>query len=175
MFQALRPNNQIYILHKDKPMLETGTVISVSAPAPKYPVQPMFGQPSQEMVVDIIAKVNNQDVTYQKIPANLEVADFGNNSIVLSDNREAMNSEIMCLKQRSVDIVNSVEYHQNLISECDKLLTSLNPDLAEKRAQKERIDSLEMQIAKLMEMNSQLMSRLSAETPKIENNESMGA
>lgn len=175
MFQALRPNNQIYILHKDKPLLETGTVVSVSAPAPKYPVQPMFGQPPQDMVVDIIARVNNQDITYQKIPANLEVADFGNNSIVLSDNKEAMNSEIMCLKQRSVDIVNSVEYHQNLISECDKLLTDLNPDLAEKRAQKERIDSLEMQIAKLMEMNNQLMTRLSAETPKIENNESMGA
>lgn len=174
MFQALRPNNIIYILHKDKPLLETGTIISVSAPTPKYPVQPMFGQQPQDLVVDIVAKVNNQDITYQKIPANLEVADFGNNSIVLSDNREAMNSEIMCLKQRSVDIVNSIEYHQNLISECDKLLTNLNPDLAEKRAQKERIDSLEMQITKLMEMNNQLMARLGAETPKIEHNESMG-
>ena len=64
MFQSLRPNNQIFILHKDKPTLDIGTVISVSMPVPKYPVQPMFGQP-QEMVVDVIEKVNNQDVTYQ--------------------------------------------------------------------------------------------------------------
>jgi hypothetical protein len=174
MFQSLRPNNQIYILHKDKPLLETGTVISVSAPSPKYPVQPMFGQP-QEMVVDIIAKVNNQDITYQRIPANLEVADFGNNNIVLSDNKEAMNSEIMCLKQRSVDIIDSIEYHKNLVAECDKLLTSLNPDLAEKTAQKERIDSLELKMQELMDMNRQLIARLSAETPKTDSNESMGA
>lgn len=173
MFQSLRPNNQIYILHKDKPLLETGTVISVSAPSPKYPVQPMFGQ-QQEMVVDIIAKVNNQDVTYQRIPANLEVADFGNNNIVLSDNKEAMNSEIMCLKQRSVDIIDSIEYHKNLVAECDKLLTSLNPDLAEKNAQKERIDSLEQKMQELMDMNRQLIARLSVEAPKTDSNESMG-
>ena len=173
MFQALRPNNQIYILHKDKPILDVGTIISVSVPTPKYPMQPMFGQP-QEMVVDIVAKVNNQDVTYQKIPANLDVADFGNNSIVLSDNKAAMNSEIMCLKQRSIDVINSIDYHQNLVSECDKLLTELNPDLAEKRAQKERIDSLESQISALMDMNKQLMARLSGETSKNESNESLG-
>ena len=172
MFQSLRPNNQIFILHMDKPALDIGTVISVSMPVPKYPVQPMFGQP-QEMVVDVIAKVNNQDVTYQKIPANLDVADFGNNGIVLSDNKEAMNSEIMCLKQRSVDIINSVDYHQNLISECDKLLTNLNPDLAEKQAQKDRIDSLESQVLALVEMNKQLMARLSPETSKTENNENL--
>ena len=174
MFQSLRPNNQLFILHKDKPLLEVGSVISVSIPTPKYPVQPMFGQP-QEMVVDIIAKVNNQDVTYQKIPANLDVADFGNNSIVLSDNRDAMNSEIMCLKQKSVDILNSVDYHKGVITECDRLLSSLNPDLAEKQAQKAMIDTLESQISSLMEMNKQLMARLSVETSKTENNESLGA
>lgn len=173
MFQSLRPNNQIYILHKDKPSLETGTVLSVSVPTPKYPMQPMFGQP-QEMVVDIVVKVNNQDITYQKIPANLDVADFGNNSVVLSDNKEAMNSELMCLKQRSVDVINSIDYHKNLIAECDILLANLNPDLAEKREQKERIDSLESQLALLMDMNKQLMARLSGETSKTDNNESLG-
>lgn len=174
MFQSLRPNNQLYILHKDKPSLEMGTVISVSMPTPKYPMQPMFGQP-QEMVVDIVAKVNNQDITYQKIPANLDVADFGNNSVVLSDNKEAMNSELMSLKQRSVDVINSIDYHKNLIAECDILLSNLNPDLAEKREQKERIDSLESQLALLMDMNKQLMARLSGETIKTDNNESLGA
>ena len=176
MFQALRPNNQIYILHKDRPLLETGIVVSVSGPTPKYPMQPpMFGQP-QELIVDIVAKVNNQDVTYQKIPAALDVVDFGNNTIVITDNREAMNSEIMCLKKKSEDIVNSREYHEGLISEYEKLLVSLNPEFAEKKAQQNRIESLESQLASLMEMNKQLLARLSVETPKTdENNESLGA
>lgn len=94
MFSNLRPNSQIYILYKDaSPRLDVGSVVSVSMPVPKYPIQPMFGQP-QEMVVDITVKVNNQDVTYQKIPANLDIADFNNSNIVLSDSREAMNAEI---------------------------------------------------------------------------------
>lgn len=175
MFQALRPNNQIFILHKDKPLLETGTVVSVSMPTPKYPMQPpMFGQP-QEMIVDIVAKVNNQDVTYQKIPAALDVVDFGNNTIVITDNREAMNSEIMCLKKKSEDIVNSKEYHEGLIVEYDKLLVFLNPEFAEKKAQQDRIVSLESQLESLMQMNKELLARLGAETSKtIENNENVG-
>lgn len=173
MFQALRPNNQIFILHKDTTVLDTGTVLSVSMPSPKYNVPPSFGVP-QEMVVDITAKVNNQDITYQKLPATAEVADFGNNTIVITDNRDAMNSEIACLKQKSVDIVNSREFHENLIVEYDKLLVSLNPEFAEKKAQQSRIDALEAQVTKLIELNSKLMTKLSAETQNNESNESLG-
>lgn len=111
MFQSLRPNNIVYILHKDKAVLETGSVVSVSMPVPKYPVQPMFGQP-QEMVVDLVVKINNQDITYQKLPATLDIADFGNSSVVLSDSREAMNAEITSLKQKSMTILNSLVFSQ---------------------------------------------------------------
>ena len=46
MFSNLRPNSQIYILYKDaSPRLDVGSVVSVSMPVPKYPIQPMFGQP----------------------------------------------------------------------------------------------------------------------------------
>lgn len=180
MFQSLRPNNQLFILHKDVPSLEVGSIVNVSIPAPKYPVQPMFGQP-QEMIVDIIARVNNQDVTYQKIPANLDIADFGNNSIVIADNREAMNSEIMCLKQKSLDIVNSIDYHKNLITEYDKLLVDLNPEFAAKQQQQSEINILKQQVseltgsmANLMEMNKQLISKLGGETIKSNNYENVG-
>ena len=141
----------------------------------------MYGQP-QEMVVDIVAKVNNQDVTYQKMPANAEVADFGNNTMVITDNREAMNLEVVSLKQKSQDIVDSIDYHNNLIVEYDKLLVTLNPEFAEKQAQQNRIQTLEEQLEKmsasmssLMDMNKQLMARLSVESSKTENNESLGA
>ena len=167
MFQSLRPNNQIYILHKDKPSLETGTVLSVSMPAPKYPMQPpMFGQP-QEMVVDIVAKINNQDVTYQKLPANLDIADFGTNGIVVADNKLAMNSEIMSLKQKSIDALNSVDFHQRMIANCDKMLSDLNPEFAEKQQQQAEINELKTQvndltvnINNLMQMNKDLIAQL---------------
>lgn len=169
MFQSLRPNNQVFILHKDRAVLETGSVVSVSTPVPKYPVQPMFGQP-QEMVVDIVVKVNNQDVTYQKIPATLDIADFNNSSIVLSDNREAMNSEIASLKQKSVAIINSVDFHKEMITNCDRILSELNPEFAEKQQQQLEINSLKTQmgemsrsITELMALNKKLMSQLKKE------------
>ena len=136
---------------------------------PKYPVQPMFGQP-QEMVVDIVVKVNNQDITYQKIPANLDIADFNNSNIVLSDNREAMNSEISSLKQKSIAIINSIDFHKEMISNCDKILSELNPEFAEKQQQQLEINSLKTQmgemaksITELMSMNKKLISQLNKE------------
>ena len=169
MFQSLRPNNQVFILHKDRAILETGSVVSVSTPKPKYPVQPMFGQ-TQEMVVDIVVKVNNQDITYQKIPANLDIADFNNSNIVLSDNREAMNSEIASLKQKSIAIINSIDFNKEMISNCDKILSELNPEFAEKQQQQLEINSLKTQmgemaksITELMSMNKKLISQLNKE------------
>lgn len=129
----------------------------------------VFGQP-QEMVVDIVVKVNNQDITYQKIPANLDIADFNNSNIVLSDNREAMNSEISSLKQKSIAIINSIDFHKEMISNCDKILSELNPEFAEKQQQQLEINSLKTQmgemaksITELMSMNKKLISQLNKE------------
>ena len=175
MFQSLRPNNQIYILRKDKPSLDVGSVVSVSLPVPKYQMQPTFGQP-QEMVVDIIAKVNNQDVTYQKIPANLDIADFGSGGIVISDNREAMNAEILSLKKKSIDIINSVDYHKEVISNCETILSELNPEFAEKQAQQKEINTLRDKIeemsknmADLMAVNEQLIRVINSKENNHEN------
>jgi predicted RNase H-like nuclease (RuvC/YqgF family) len=166
MFQSLRPNNQIFVLHKDKSLLEVGSVVSVSMPTPKYPVPQVFGQP-QEMVVDVVAKVNNQDITYQKLPANLDIADFGNNGIVIADNKLAMNSEIMSLKQKSVDALNNVNFHQQMIANCDKMLSDLNPEFAEKQQQQAEINELKTQVhdltkgmSELMKVNKDLIAQL---------------
>ena len=48
MFQNLRVNNQLYILHKEaKHFIEIGSVVSVSAPKPKYPMPAPMGQMPQ--------------------------------------------------------------------------------------------------------------------------------
>lgn len=169
MFQSLRPNSSVYILHKDTATLETGSVVSVSNPVPKYQVPPMFGA-QQEMVVDLVVKINNQDVNYQKIPATLDVADFGTGNIVLADNREAMNSEILGLKQKSSNILNSIDFHKDVISKCDILLSQLNPEFAEKQQQQLEINTLKTQMAELTKnmadlvaLNKKLMSQTNKE------------
>ena len=80
MFQNLRAGNTIYVLNKGNSLsLEKGTIVNVSLPVPKYPLATTFG--NQEMLVDIVVKINNQEITYQKLPANSDIADFGNTGI----------------------------------------------------------------------------------------------
>ena len=149
MFQNLRVGNTIYVLNKENGLsLEKGTIVSVSLPVPKYPLATTFG--NQEMLVDIVIKINNQEITYQKLPANSDIADFGNTGIVLSASKEAINSEIVSLKTKSEDIIN----------DCDKLLSELNPDFAERQKQQDEIKMLKEQISSVAESVSTLISEL---------------
>ncbi|MDO4465398.1 MAG: hypothetical protein Q4C49_00075 [Bacillota bacterium] len=136
--------------------MEIGYVVNVSMPKPKYAVPPTFGQ-VQDMVVDVTAKVDGQIVNYTMLPANQDVADtYSNNeNIVITDNREAMNAEIISTKQKSIDILNSIETHKNTISDCDKILSELNPEYAEKQQQQSEINSLKSQ---LMDVTTTLSS-----------------
>lgn len=178
MFQNLRVNSQLYILHKDaNPFFEQGNVVSVSMPKPKYPSQTQFGQyPQMEMVVDVVVNVGGQNTNLQGLPAGAEIADFGpNGNIVVSCSRDAMNNEVSMLRQKSVDIVNSRDYNLGIIAACDKMLNALNPEFAAKQQQEQEITSMKEQLAamtqnmnNLMEMNRQLMEQLglSSETNK---------
>ena len=158
MFQSLRANNQIYIFHKGpNPVLETGTVVNVTPPVPKYQIPPVYGQP-QEMVVDLVVKVNGQDTNYRQLPANLDIADFGSGGIVLSVSREAMNAEVLSYKNKSIDAINSVDVHKGIIAGCNKILESLNPEFAERQAQQAEMNELRSQMAAMMEMLKGLSS-----------------
>lgn len=158
MFQSLRPSNQFYILHKDAvPYLEVGSVVSVSAPMPKFPFPQTFGQP-QEMVVDVVVRVNDNNVTFQKLPANQEIADFGNNgAIVVATSKEAMNAELSSLRQKSIDIINSVNFHKSVIEGCDKTLRELNPEYAQKQQQQEEINTLKQGMEEMRQNMVSLM------------------
>ena len=151
-FSNLRNSNQLFILHKDSvPTLEIGKVVNVSLPIPKY------GNPGlPEMIIDIIADVNGTSTNFQKLPANGEIADFGNN-IVISCSRDAMNNEIASMKQRSQDVVNSVNLHQDIIKGCDDIMLQLNPEIKEKQRQEEENKALREEVNSLKEMFKEFM------------------
>ena len=153
-FQNLRNGNQLFILHKDSvPTLEIGKVTNVSVPIPKYGNPGIY---NQEMVVDIIVEENGQTTNFQKLPAAGEIADFGN-SIVISCNKEAMNSEILSMKQRSQDIINSIETHKNIIKGCDEIISKLNPEIIERQKREEENRALREEINSLKEMFQEFM------------------
>ena len=155
-FQNLRNNHQIYILRKDAiPTLEIGKVTFVSVPIPKYGNTNMYN----DLVLDITVDVDGKTANFQKLPANGEIADFGNN-IVLATSKEVMNSELTSMKQRSLDIINSVEQHRNIISGCDEILQMLNPEIAEKQRQEQENKQLREEINSLKEMFQEFLKTM---------------
>lgn len=154
-FQNLRNNHQIYILRKDiTPTLEIGKVTHVSVPVPKYGTNSMYN----DLILDITAEIDGKTTNFQKLPANSEIADFGNN-VVIAVSKEAMNNEVMSMKQRSVDILNSIEQHRSVIDGCDEILKVLNPEIAEKQRQEQENKALREEINSLKEMFSEFMNQ----------------
>lgn len=154
-FQNLRNNHQIYILKKDViPTLEIGKITNVSVPVPKYGNTSMYN----DLIIDVTADVDGKTTSFQKIPANSEIADFGNN-IVIATSKEAMNNEVASMKQRSLDILNSVEQHQSIIKGCDEILQMLNPEIAEKQRQEQENKALREEINSLKEMFSEFINQ----------------
>lgn len=167
MFSNLRPNSQLYILHKDAtPYIEIGQVVSVSQPVPRYQTNNFMAP--QELVVDVVVNVNGNNITLQKLPANLDVADQGsiNGSLFISTSKESMNNEVTSLKQKSQEIINSIDYHKKVIQDCEILLQRLNPEFAEQKQQKQEIDNLKAQVSEMMNGMKELVAQLKKETPK---------
>lgn len=117
-----------------------------------------FAQP-QELVVDVVVKINDSIVNYNGLPANLDIADsyIGGDQIIISDNKGAMNSEVLNLKNKSQDIINSVETHKKLLQEYDKILGTLNPEIAEKQNQKDEINSIKSQMSEMSKSMNELI------------------
>ena len=169
MFQSLRPNSQIFVLHRgDNLSIESGFVSNVSIPRPKFNQQPILGKP-QELVVDISVKLNSQVVNYNNLDASADIAESYSNgeNIIIATSREAMNSELSNLKQRSYDIINSMEQHKHLINEYEKVLTELNPEFAEREQQKNEIkiikdqmNTISQNMVALMSAQKELIERL---------------
>jgi cell shape-determining protein MreC len=64
------------------------------------------------------------------------------------------------MKQRSLDIIISVELHKGIISGCDEILQTLNPEIAEKQKQEQENKQLREEINSLKEMFQEFLKQM---------------
>ena len=162
MFQGLRQGVMFYILEKGEDIsLKIGQVVSVSNPQPKYnqfgSAQSYTAQP--EMVVDVKVKVGEETMEFKQLNANMNIANSGN--LVVSDSREAMSAEVEGLLRSSQQILDSIPYHEKVITSCDTMLRALNPQFAKEKEQEEKIDALEERMGNIDDKLSKMFSLLS--------------
>ena len=142
MFSTLRQNSQIYILDKKgSPILKKGVIESVSSQRSR--TGSFYGQP-MDMIVDIRVNIDGTSQEFKNIPANLSIANDGN--IVISETKEAMSTEVDSMLSISKQILESVDYHKDVIEKCEQILKDLNPQFAKDKLQEEKINSLESRI-----------------------------
>ena len=61
------------------------------------------------------------------------------------------------MKQRSQDIINSIETHKNIIKGCDEIISKLNPEIIERQKREEENRALREEINSLKEMFQEFM------------------
>lgn len=71
------------------------------------------------------------------------------------------------MRQRSIDVVKSVDFNKNIIACCDKMLNIINPEIAAKQQQDAELKTMKEQMTAMMnsmnmlaEQNRQLMEQL---------------
>lgn len=148
MFSNLSQNSILYVLDiNGTPKILSGPIERVTMPRPKY----NSFNPNMEMVVDIVATLNGERREFKGVP-NGSIADFGNDSFVLAENKDTLNSYINAMLQNSRGILNSVDKHQKLIESYEDALQELNPSLKADKEKDKAIQSLQDQVSELKQM-----------------------
>ena len=155
MFSNLSQNSILYVLDiNNSPKVLSGPVERVTIPRPKYNTF----NPNMEMVVDIFATINGERSEFKGVP-NSTIANFGNDSFILADSRESLNSYINAMMQNSKGILDSVEKHQKLLANYEEALSELNPDIKADKEKDKAIQNLQSQVAKLKDMLLKMAGR----------------
>lgn len=158
MFSNLRPSAPIYVLHKSEPKVQIGEIVSVGSAYPQYTATYQAGllQP-QKMVVDLKVKVGSETIDLQKMPADMTIADFGTDGMVVSESRDAILNEVVALQKSSQSMLDSMEHHKQVVTKCHQLIEELNPQAKVEAEQRRDIESLKTQMANIEGMLSQLL------------------
>ena len=139
MFSALRQGSVVYILEKgENPVLKIGQVVSITQP--NYSSNFLMNGST----IDINVKVNNQNMDFKNVPSSQSIANY--NNAVITETKELMSNEVDNMLQSSRSIVDSVAYHNNIITSCESILKELNPRFAKEKERDEDINNLKDKI-----------------------------
>lgn len=162
MFSNLRQGSQLYVFHKcaSTPYIEMGSV----------EIQNQFGsfyQPLPGMPINFSIRIGDKVTPCPNLPPNADIADVTNNqtgeTITLACSKESVNAEMQSERQKSIDAINSVDYHRQRISALDALYNQLNPEVAEKAQRDKEMSDMRQQMAQMAQTIAKLTAELGGE------------
>ena len=154
MFSALRQGSVLYILEKgNNPTLKIGTVVGIT-----YPTNNFLMNGS---TIDINVKVGDQNMDFKNVPSAQSVTSYHN--AIITETKELMSNEVDNMLQSSKSVVDSIEYHQNIIKSCEVILKDLNPRFAKEKERDEDITNLKNKMGGIEDKMQQILTLLQKE------------
>lgn len=117
--------------------------------------------PNFDTTVDVKVKVGEQQLNFEKLPSNAQIANSGTNGVVVSDSRDAMCAEVDSMLRQAKGILESVEYNKAVVESCDEILAKLNPQIAKDKQQEQDISKLKSDMNGVKGTLSEIKSLLS--------------
>lgn len=152
-YRDIKINDTIYILDKEKMVLQQGRV-TATAPHVNNTYNTMA---AGQIMRDIAIEVDGKNATYT-IPENLAVTFAGN--IVLATSQQGLSSEIERMKLEAEQALAMMEHHKMVIERSSGLLAELNPHVREKMENERRFKSIESDMSGIKTMMQQLLDKL---------------
>lgn len=159
MFSTLRKGSSIYILDRtNEPDVKLGYIENVSIPRPMYPTyNPAVSLgTNMQTVVDLTVRIDNETKEFC-VPSNLSIHTYGD--YTLSENKEAMISEVDSLRQTTEDIISNVDKNKKDLAAYVNILKQLNPVYAKEQERdtaiselSQRMDSIQTSLSKLEQL-----------------------
>lgn len=157
MFSNLSKGNVLYGLDRTDGVKQFTATVENVIPTTGSLTPNMFGQ-MPEVRLNIVCNINGVQKTFQQVPSNNAIADFGDNSFVIADNKDSLFNYTKTLRQKSKAIVDSAPYHESLLPQFDDVLNELMPGSAnndEVKALRTKVDSLTSQLAEAISLLKQ--------------------
>jgi len=161
MFSTLSKGSVLYGLdRRDKVKWFTASIESVTPTYSKSSPN-MFGQ-IPELRLDIVANINNERREFKQVPSNNAIADFGENSFVIADNKDSLFNYTKKLLTDSEDVIKSYDFHKERIPQYKDVLNEIMPG----SAGSDEIKELRSEVTSLKSQLAEAINLLKAENAK---------
>ena len=164
MFSGLTQGSLVYILDKTKDLkYKVGEVVGIT--------QPKFGnntfnpsQPNTQTFVDIKLKIDNSVTDFNAIPSANSLVTYNNGSLILSETKQGLQTEIESIIQTRKQALDNVEQYRKDIVDGENILKELNPQFAKDKARDDQISTLNNKVSNMEDTLNKIVTMLSDST-----------
>lgn len=175
-FQSLKKDSTIIVLQEGgtEPQLTVATVVNTPEPKPMYMTKSAAANPSiyagtnmMQPVVEIIARMGNEDISFSNLSPTASVATYNNGQTTISCTAEGMLPAIDAMMQRARKRIEERPYDDAVMVKGKEFLMSLNPRYKEEEEQKQDIANLKGQMGDVVNTMNTMMTMMQDLNKKI--------